>query len=607
MPVPRTATKTRIKYVNYNLFDVLNKDAPSVLETKKVTCSFCGRNVPENSYECPNCGALTEYVPELLPTFSNTFAWSVESQNYNGAYQIYRLQDESSVCTCKSFLLQRGIQTDELGFVVCKHIKEGELPPSATDKFQKIQPWQEVILKKIGVTPAEGLSFDQANFIIHELLSQNGISFAEFTALLKNNPFINELLPPYSFGVELEGLIRSRDDFQEKLYNNDIKAVLTNYDHTMRNGTWKIGDDGSVRRSLSQEEQRDFRSMELTSPKLWGYEGFREIRRVLSIWREIGGAVNASCGFHVHIDAFGFTRDELKRLVLVWAKIEPVIFYLVSKSRRHNSFCCWLRKNSGAAANIIDPFISRIEMNRYHALNLDAVNHYKTVEFRIHQGTMNPDKVINWVIFCLKLVQKVKEGLKHYHFSEEPSIEEVLDRLGIIENSIPIIKNCREFLISRYRKFKAEAEAREHTVDFSSYNDFLNEVRREVMPRVNVTFRDRYMMSSFSFPDIANLPIGHIKRLLSVLPSRNLSIGYREVIQLLDEATDGVIGGVIRFPSLSSNSSGRTYQVTYDSENETITCNCRAFRTNGHCLHTIAVARAIFIRNKLQQLEKFDF
>jgi len=99
----------------------------------------------------------------------------------------------------------------------------------------------------------------------------------------------------------------------------------------MRNKTWKVGDDGSVRRNMSVEEQREYKSMELTSPKLFGCEGFDEIKKVLSIWREIGGIVNSSCGFHVHVDAWNYSRDDLRRLSLVWAKIEPVIYYLVSK------------------------------------------------------------------------------------------------------------------------------------------------------------------------------------------------------------------------------------------------------------------------------------
>lgn len=78
---------------------------------------------------------------------------------------------------------------------------------------------------------------------------------------------------------------------------------------------------------------------------------------------------------------------------------------------------------------------------------------YKTVEFRIHQGTMNADKVIYWVVFCLKLVQKVKEGLKWYHFSDNPTIEEVLEKIGITTNAILIIKKTREYLLERYQYF----------------------------------------------------------------------------------------------------------------------------------------------------------
>lgn len=600
MPTSRVATKAKIRYVNYSLFDI-PEDALPVPIAKETVCSICGENVPGGSYECPNCGVLIKDVPDL-PAIEGSFAWEVVSKNYNGVYRIYRLKDGTPVCNCKSFLFQRGVQADESGFIVCKHMK-GEVMVMPANGFQKLHPWQEIILKKLGVTPAEGLSSEQANFIIEKILSQIGIDYHEFVDLAKSNPSY-ELLPLYSFGVELEGLIRNREEMKEKLEENNIKAVVTGYSHAMQNGIWRVGDDGSVRRNMSVEEQRDFRSMELTSPKLWGKAGFDEIKKVLAIWNSVGGAVNASCGFHVHVDAWDYSRDELGRLALVWAKIEPIVYYMVSKSRRRNTYCCWLRRSPQNVNGVIDPFTLRVSVNRYCAINFDAFNHYKTIEFRIHQGTMNPDKIINWIIFCLKLTQKVKEGLKHSHFSDNPTIEEVLDRLGIVNNSIPMIRKCREFLLARYKKFATEAEQEENTPSvFTNYNDFLNEIREGVQGRINMLFGDRHLKTYFPTINLNFFPSNHVKSLFYTTPSRRITISYENVIQLIDEATDGVIN----FPSLSSESSGRVYQVRYDSESETITCNCRAFRTHGRCLHAIAVARAMYLRDTLEKTKNLDF
>ena len=595
MPTSRVATKAKIRYVNYSLFDI-PEDALPVPIAKETVCSICGENVPGGSYECPNCGVLIKDVPDL-PAIEGSFAWEVVSKNHNGIYRIYRLKDGTPVCNCKSFLFQRGVQADESGFIVCKHMK-GELLVMPANGFQKLHPWQEIILKKLGVTPAEGLSSEQANFIIEKILSQIGIDYHEFVDLAKSNPSY-ELLPLYSFGVELEGLIRNREEMKEKLEENNIKAVVTGYSHAMQNGIWRVGDDGSVRRNMSVEEQRDFRSMELTSPKLWGKAGFDEIKKVLAIWNSVGGAVNASCGFHVHVDAWDYSRDELGRLALVWAKIEPIVYYMVSKSRRRNTYCCWLRRSPQNVNGVIDPFTLRVSVNRYCAINFDAFNHYKTIEFRIHQGTMNPDKIINWIIFCLKLTQKVKEGLKHSHFSDNPTIEEVLDKLGIVENSIPIIRKCREFLIARYNAFKRAESDREP--DIPDYYGFLGEIKEFIRTKVNEVFTNRFGMESLVYRN-SGLPDNHMRNLASLAPSRRLSISYDEVSRLIRESTDGVIN----FPSLSSDSIG-AYQVRYDSENETLTCNCRAFRTHGRCLHAIAVARAMFLRDTLEKTKNLDF
>lgn len=594
--MPMSASIVDIDVLNDEVIDVVDNISNAETQTGDVAscvCSVCGSAITENTYECPGCGVIIKKAPKRKHKPDRELIRTVESNNYNGEYRVYRLSDGTPFCDCLSFLFQRGT-VEENGVITCKHIRSTGVTFSSSS-FKKVTDWQRTLLKKLGVTINDKLSAEQAYWIVSDLLKKMGVDYHNFISLLKSNPSY-ELLPLYSFGVELEGLIRNREQLNRKLQENNIRSILTGYSHAMQNRTWKVGDDGSVRRNNTET---DYESMELTSPKLFGCEGFNEIKKALSTWREIGGAVNSFCGFHVHIDAWNYSRDDIKRLSLVWAKIEPVVYYLVSKSRRNNSYCIWLRKSPETVSRIVDPFNERIDINRYRALNLDAFNRYKTVEFRIHQGTMNVDKVINWVIFCLKLMQKVKEGLKHTSFSDSLTIEEVLDRIGIVKNSIPIIRNCREFLIARYYAFKRAESDREPNIP--DYYGFLGEIKEFIRTRVNEVFRSRFGMGSVVYSH-SGLPDNHVRNLASLLPSRRLSISYDEVSQLLRESRDGTI----RFPSLSSDSSG-TYQVRYDAESETLTCSCRTFRIHNHCIHSMATARAICLTQMLRNFETFDF
>jgi hypothetical protein len=42
---------------------------------------------------------------------------------------------------------------------------------------------------------------------------------------------------------------------------------------------------------------------------------------------------------------------------------------------------------------------------RYNKVNLCAFLRHGTIEFRQHSGTMNVDKVINWIVFCVNFVE----------------------------------------------------------------------------------------------------------------------------------------------------------------------------------------------------------
>ena len=47
--------------------------------------------------------------------------------------------------------------------------------------------------------------------------------------------------------------------------------------------------------------------------------------------------------------------------------------------------------------------LSQFMGGRYNAVNLESYRKYGTAEFRQHGGSINADKVCNWVIFCTHL------------------------------------------------------------------------------------------------------------------------------------------------------------------------------------------------------------
>jgi len=556
-------------------------------EEKTIICPYCGTEVERRKYDCPNCSVVVRIPPKRKEKTERNMITTIESENMNGKYNIYVLKDGSLFCNCFSFLFQRGLETKN-GQIVCKHIKKVlDTLPSLKVEKEKITEWQKILLRKLNITPHPELTREQAYWIVYELLSKMDMKYEDFLRLIKTNPNY-ELLPLFSYGLELEGLVKNRVTFYERIKDLGFKVKLTGYSHEMENELWKVGDDGSVRRNISSDDMHEYQSVELTTPKLCAIDGLKKVKTIINIWNEIGGKVNKSCGFHVHINAYSFNEKDIARLLLVWMKIEPVIYFLVPPSRRNNYYTKMLRHEiSSTIGRLLLGFVS--SEDRYYAVNRVAYERYRTIEFRIHEGTLNFEEVKNWTIFCLKLMEKVKKGLKWYHFSEEPTIEEVLDKLGIVENAAPIIRAARRYFIDRYNYFRAQSET--HNLPPLSISKLKN--------GIGITMEQMYTDFDLVGPYDRSLPETHYIRLAKQYPKKFYSLEM--VIQARKEKNKFYL----------TSPSKKVYVVTFNEENQTISCNCLWFKTYQKCSHAICVARFIYLEEKIKNLkdhfENFDF
>jgi len=542
-------------------------------------CNFCyTEEIEIEAYECPNCGAVLRTAPARRTKPTREVLTVVESENFNGIYTIYKNSDNSLSCNCLSFLFQRGTKNSAYPFTTCKHIRrylEGNDYSIGTFQFVPPSEWQKVVFKKLGVKEHEHLTNTQAYFLIRDILRGQGINYLTMKDVLLADPKPS-FIPLRYYGVEFEGgLGCAREEFKDLLEGNGLEAMVTGYDHTLHNCKWKVGFDRSV------SPPRGLFPAEVVSPKLYGEVGFQEIRKVLSLWNqtlpfrngsesERVDGVNITTGTHVHVDAKMFTRQQLFNLALVWAKIEvPVVFYLVSPSRRDGRYCRQLNRE------YLKNVFYGTHNERYFSLNLRAFEQYGSVEFRIHNGTLDPNKIIPWIIFCCKLVEAVENGLTHEKI--EPNIISVLDAIGI-KGTHPILLWARESLIARYEKFKAEAEAARlqySSIDFDV--DVMEELRRDLMrERRALTARD-------------SSPNNSINNLAARRPSSVIMSGYEQMTG--------------REWSVPSRAGERRYTVTLNPETDTLTCNCRGFRTHGHCYHSVNLARYLLTQREFARVE----
>lgn len=112
---------------------------------------------------------------------------------------------------------------------------------------------------------------------------------------------------------------------------------------------------------------------------------------------EAGAAVNSTCGLHVHLDARHLTvaQEANRRRHLVAAL--PWLLELVPASRRRNKYC-W----PNHVPHPPEP------ARRYRAINPTSYAKHQTTEVRLGAGSIDPDKILNWVTLLRWLANSVK-------------------------------------------------------------------------------------------------------------------------------------------------------------------------------------------------------
>jgi hypothetical protein len=571
--------------------------AENNVEAAPATCRGCGCDILPGTIKCPGCGTVNPFRPRrrlVTNRPGREHAASVASRNYNGVYTIHRNTDQSLSCNCPSFLQQKDVQNGS-GFATCKHIRDhfGQNLPGI-ESPRKATEWQKAALEKLGVLGTDHLTNGQAYFLFADLLEWQGLDYREYEGILQRHGRI-ELLPYLSFGIEFEGGVTgSSDQLSQRMNAASLPCVVPGYSHSLLADVegrpqWKIVNDGSV-------HVEGFTSVEVVTPKLFGAKGIAAVHRFTDLWRDQGCSVNRSCGTHVHFDAYDWTIDDMARLALVWAKIEvPVLWYLVSPSRRNGEFC--RRVDEGYVVDLAGR--GPEGMDRYHSLNLAAYHAHKTIEIRLHQGTTESKKIVPWAVFMAKLLNAVNNGLAHRNV--QPTLDGVFAAIGFdSEAAVPVIREAKAYIEARYAQWKEDATRNSshvpHTVTLdlarlekramAGLEQSRERIENERIDReVDRELRQRIVGQTATAPMSVNV-------LQRGRPSRRQNLD--EVVTDPDAAewiVPSVSGGNARFTV--KRAGGVQLSLA-----DVLSCNCPRGRQGQSCAHVMNVARRLHDLNE---------
>jgi hypothetical protein len=104
--------------------------------------------------------------------------------------------------------------------------------------------------------------------------------------------------------------------------------------------------------------------------------------------QRLGGWVNPSCGLHIHLDMRHVSLPKARAIGKRMARALPLLRNIVAPYRNESQYCA-------------RP-ISEHE-DRYAAINLESLKRHRTIEIRLHQGTLDFTKIKNWIMLLYKL------------------------------------------------------------------------------------------------------------------------------------------------------------------------------------------------------------
>lgn len=158
------------------------------------------------------------------------------------------------------------------------------------------------------------------------------------------------------------------------------------------------------------------------------------IERVCSVLNDqLDASVNKTCGLHVHLDMRRRKASAAyKRLV----NSQEVLRSLVPYSRRKNDFC-----KPNTTSSLVEALTNGA---RYWVINPQSLKKHKTLEVRLHSGTTDATKIINWV----KLLSHIA-----WVRSKDTAI---IGFKQLISEGLSI--DVALYFASRYKKFNADGK-----------------------------------------------------------------------------------------------------------------------------------------------------
>lgn len=133
------------------------------------------------------------------------------------------------------------------------------------------------------------------------------------------------------------------------------------------------------------------------------------MKKLDKFFKKIGAKTNSSCGLHVHLDMR--YRDHERAFNNLF-KCQNLLYKMVHKNRVSNTYCVPARYEDTSKFNYTTAAYKTekvLRAGKHSGLNYQsAINEHKTIEIRIHHGTVDCTRVTKWINLLLSIINRGK-------------------------------------------------------------------------------------------------------------------------------------------------------------------------------------------------------
>lgn len=214
-------------------------------------------------------------------------------------------------------------------------------------------------------------------------------------------------------GVEIEFLLKPA--IQKTLVSELIKAGLEYNVHVGRDGSVTDTEFQPVYRTVRRDGWTDTvianESKRMTGMEIRVLATEKEIpdviKKTCKIIKTLGGKVNATCGLHVHLD---MRNRDFDKVFNNFYFSQNLLFSTQPLMRKNGTYSKMLKSKNRTG-------------DRYYGVNRLAYQEHKTLELRMHEGSIDEKEILVWIgslIRIANLEKKLGRQLKTFKTLEVP-------------------------------------------------------------------------------------------------------------------------------------------------------------------------------------------